>query len=204
VCRQLGVLDLAVIIGRQVDLGGGDVLLESVQLRGARDRHDPWFLGEEPGERDLRGRRALPLCDVRQHVDEGEVGLPRLPVDEARDGVAEVAARELGVLVDLAGEEALAEWAEGDEADAELLERRQDRLLRLAPPEREFALERSDGLHRMCTADGLHACLGEAEVSDLALLDQLLDGARHVLDLDVRVDAVLVEQVDRVRAEPVQ
>jgi hypothetical protein len=38
-------------------------------------------------------------------------------------------------LVDRAGEEALAEWAEGDEADAELLERRQDRRFWLAPPE---------------------------------------------------------------------
>ena len=52
----------------------------------------------------------------------------------------------------------------------------------------------------MGAADGLHARLREAEVLDLALLDQLLDRARDVLDRDVRVDAVLVEEVDRSRS----
>ena len=42
--------------------------------------------------------------------------------------------------------------------------------------------------------------LGKAEVLHLALRDQLLDGAGDVLDRHVRVDAVLVEQVDRVDA----
>lgn len=34
-----------------------------MQLRGTGDRHDPGFLSQQPGERDLRGRRALPLGD---------------------------------------------------------------------------------------------------------------------------------------------
>jgi hypothetical protein len=45
---------------------------------------------------------------------------------------------------------------------------------------------------------------GEAEVLDLAFVDQLLDRAGDVFDRDVRVDAVLVEQVDVVRPEPLQ
>ena len=56
----------------------------------------------------------------------------------------------------------------------------------------------------MGAADGLDARLGEAEVLDLALLDQLLDGAGDLLDRDVRVDAVLVEQVDPVGPQPPQ
>jgi hypothetical protein len=55
-------------------------------------------------------------------------------VGEAWDGVAEVAALELRVLVDRAREEALAERAERNEADAELGERGEDLLLGLAPP----------------------------------------------------------------------
>ena len=47
-----------------------------------------------------------------------------------RGRAAEVGAVERRVLVDLAGEEALAQRAEGDEADAEFLERRQHFLLR--------------------------------------------------------------------------
>jgi hypothetical protein len=39
---------------------------------------------------------------------------------------------------------------------------------------------------------------------DLASRDELLDRAGHVLDRHLRVDAVLVQQVDRVDAEPAQ
>ena len=72
-------------------------------------------------------------------------------------------------LVDRPGQEALAERAEGNEADPELLERRQDLLLGLAPPQRILALERGDRLDGMGAADRLHARLREAEVLDLAL-----------------------------------
>src|SRR5204863_4311645 len=109
-------------------------LLEPVQLRRAGDRDDPRLLREQPGERDLRGRRVLPLSDALEEVDERAVRRPRAGVGEARHGVAKVAALELGALVDRAGEEPLAERAERDEADAELLERGQDRALRFAPP----------------------------------------------------------------------
>ena len=39
---------------------------------------------------------------------------------------------------------------------------------------------------------------------DLALGDQVLDRARHVLDRHVRVDAVLVEEVDDLDPQPLQ
>jgi hypothetical protein len=39
---------------------------------------------------------------------------------------------------------------------------------------------------------------------DLAGVDQLFDGAGHVLDWDVRVSSVLLEQVDAVGAEPAE
>src|SRR5215210_329103 len=46
------------------------------------------------------------------------------------------------LLVDRAGQEPLAQTAEGNEADPELLERRQDLGFGLSPPERVLALER--------------------------------------------------------------
>ena len=70
---------------------------------------------------------------------------------------------------DLPREEALAQRAEGDEADPELLERRQHLRLGLPPPQRVLALERRDRLDRVGAADRLHARLGQAEVLDLAL-----------------------------------
>jgi hypothetical protein len=54
----------------------------------------------------------------------------------------------------------------------------------------------------MRAPDGPHARLGEAEVLDLSLGDQLFDGAGDVFDRDVGVDAVLVVEVDGLDAKP--
>ena len=70
------------------------------------------------------GVALLPLRDPGEQLDQGLVRFACLR-REARDGVAEVGAVEARVLVDRAGQEALAQRAEGHEADPELLERRQ-------------------------------------------------------------------------------
>ena len=58
------------IAGRHFDLDGGcrNVFLQAVQLRRPWDRHDPRLLGQEPGECDLRRRRALTLRDAAGEV----------------------------------------------------------------------------------------------------------------------------------------
>jgi hypothetical protein len=56
----------------------------------------------------------------------------------------------------------------------------------------------------VCATDRLHARFGEPEVPDLSLLDQLLHRSRHVLDRDVRVDTVLIEEVDRLDPESLE
>jgi len=61
-----GAVDLAEIVGREFDVGRCDVLLEAAELRGAWDRNDPRLLGEQPGERDLRGGRLLPFGDLAE------------------------------------------------------------------------------------------------------------------------------------------
>src|SRR5688572_13313097 len=82
---------------------------------------------------------------------------------EPRDGGAEVAAVERRGLVNAPREEAAAERAEGYEADAELLEGRQDRRLRLAPPERVLALQRGDRMDGMGAPDRPRARLRSEE-----------------------------------------
>src|SRR5215212_6557701 len=66
---QLCVLDLAEIVGRQLDISCRNVLFETVQLGRTGDRDDPRLLGEQPGERDLRGRCVLAYGDPSQQVD---------------------------------------------------------------------------------------------------------------------------------------
>jgi len=65
-------------------------------------------------------------------------------------------------------------------------------------------LNRCDRLHRVCAADRLRSRFGQAEVLDLALLNQVLHRARDVLDGHIRIDAVLVMQIDRVDLEPLE
>ena len=105
---------------------------------------------------------------------------------------------------DLAGQEAAAERAVGHEADAELAADGQDVVLDAALPERIFGLQRGDRVDRGGAAQRLGAGFGEAEMADLPLADQLGHAADRLLDRHVGIDAVLVEEVDRLDAEPLQ
>ena len=127
------------------------------------------FCASSQASATCAGVASLRSAIALQQVDEGAVGPARLGSVKRGTVLRKSPLVELGVLVDRAGEEALAERAERDEADAELLERRQDLLLGLAPPQRVLALQRGHGLHGVGAADVLDAGLGQAEVPDLAL-----------------------------------
>jgi hypothetical protein len=53
----------------------------------------------------------------------------------------------------------------------------------------------------MRATDRRHPRFRQAEVFDLAFLDQVLHRSRHVLDGDVRIDAVLIEEIDPIGPE---
>src|SRR5260221_13943184 len=56
----------------------------------------------------------------------------------------------------------------------------------------------------MGSTDRSGARFGQAEVPDLALANQILDRSGYILDRHVRVDTVLVEQIDAFDVEPLQ
>ena len=74
----------------------------------------------------------------------------------------------------------------------------------LAPPQRVLALQRRHRLDRVRAANRLHAGLGQTEVLDLALANQVLHRTRDVFDRHVRIDTVLIEEIDPVGPEPFQ
>ena len=80
----------------------------------------------------------------------------------------------------------------------------QDLVLHVAGPQGVLGLERGDRLDGVGAADRGRRCLGEPEVSDLALGDEIGDGSCCLLDRRVGVDAVLVVEVDVVGAEASQ
>src|SRR6185369_12270882 len=97
-----------------------------------------------------------------------------------------------------------AKRAEWHEADAELLERRQHLAFRLSPPQRVLALQCRDGLNRVRATNRGHARFRQAEVPDLAFTNQIPHRSRDVFDRHVRIDAVLIEQIDSIGLEPLE
>ena len=86
-----GTVDLAEIVGCQLNGRGADVFFQPVQLRCAGDGNDPRLLREQPGERDLRRRRFLLFGDLAEQIDQGLIRFAVLR-REARDDVAEIGA----------------------------------------------------------------------------------------------------------------
>src|SRR3954447_2533748 len=111
-----------------------EVLVETVTLRGSRDRHDPRLLREQPGQRDLRRGRSLPLGEGLQPLHEGQVGLAVL-FSEPRHGIAKIVWLKRRFVVNRAGQKALAKRTERYEPDAEFFERRENLAFGLSPPQ---------------------------------------------------------------------
>ena len=94
--------------------------------------------------------------------------------------------------------------AEGNKADSEFLERRHDFLFRLPRPKGVLALKARDGLDCVGAPNRLHSCFGKAEVLNLAFLNQVFHGSRYVFNRHVRVNAVLIEQIDNIGSEALE
>ncbi len=73
-----GGIDLPEVVGGEFDGDRAKILLQMQKLRGARDGIDPRLLRQQPGQRDLGGRRSLALRPVAQHIDQRQVRLQRL------------------------------------------------------------------------------------------------------------------------------
>ncbi len=92
------------------------------------------------------------------------------------------------------------ERAERHKPNAELFQRRQNLLLRLAPPQRIFALQRRHRLHRMRPPNTLRPRFRHPEILHLALPDEFLHRSSHIFDRHRRVNAMLIQQIDRDRS----
>ena len=75
-----------------------------MQLRCAGDGNHPRFLGEDPGERDLRWCRLLPFGNFAEQIHQGLIRFAVLR-REAWDDIAEIGLVELRFFGDLAREE---------------------------------------------------------------------------------------------------
>ena len=65
-------------------------------------------------------------------------------------------------------------------------------------------MERGHRLDGVGSADGFHARFGKAEVLHFAFLDQVFHRAGDVFDGHVRVDSMLIQQIDDVDSEALE
>src|SRR5712692_9009500 len=56
----------------------------------------------------------------------------------------------------------------------------------------------------VCAADRLHSCFRKPEVLDLTFLNQIPHRSRHVFDWHVRINAMLIEQIDGIGLESLE
>src|SRR5437762_1351258 len=174
-----------------------------MQLRRAWNWNNPRLLSKQPSQRDLSRRSFLSFCNLAQQINQRLVhfsGLGR----KSGERIAEVGAVERCVFIDLARQEAFAERTVWNEADSQFLESRYHFFLRRPRPQRVFALKRGQRLDGVRAPDRLRSCFGKAEVLHLAFLNQLLHRSRHVLDRHVRIDAMLIEQINHIGPESLE
>jgi len=143
------------------------------------------------------------LCNTAEQIDQGLIRLESLRC-EARQRAAKVGTVEGCVFVDLAREKALAQRAVRHEANSEFFEGRYHFLLGSPRPQRVFALEGRDRLDGVRATNRLRSCFRKAEVFYFSFPNQVFHRARDVFDRHVRVDPVLIEQVDCLDLEPLE
>ena len=125
---------------------------------------------EQPGERELCGAAVLLRGQLLETLDERQVAVDVLGL-KARHVAPEVGRAESSRIGDRARQEAAAERAVGDEPDAELGAEVEQRVLRVAGPERVLGLQRRHRVRRMRADDRRGRRLADAEMADLALGD---------------------------------
>src|SRR6266404_1703308 len=77
-------------------------------------------------------------------------------------------------------------------------------FFRLSPPQGVFALERRDRIDGVCAPDRLHTRFRKSEVPDLTFLNQIFHCSCHVFDRHVRINAMLIEEIDVVGVQSLE
>ncbi len=122
--RRRSLFEGVYVFCSKSDSRASEVFFQPQQLGRAWNWNNPWRLGKQPREGDLSGCSLLLFRELGDDIDESLIRFA-IVFAEARHHGAEVGADRISwILVDLAGEETFAEWAERNEADAEFFKRR--------------------------------------------------------------------------------
>src|SRR5258706_946780 len=195
--------DALQVVARELDFERVEVLVDALLALGAGDRNDLPALREQPGEHELRRRAFFLRGELLEALDDLHVRVEVLGL-EARVLQAAIAFGQVRLALHRAGEHATPERRVSDERDAELAAAGERFLAVLPVEQRILVLHRRDRMHLVRAADRFGPRLRQAELAHFALLEQALHRAHRVLDRRIRVDTVLVVEVDDVDAQALQ
>ena len=125
---------------------------------------------------------------------------------EALEAGAEIRLRvQLCIAVHLAGQITHAHRAPRDEANSQFFAHGKHAVsLWTSFHERIFGLNGRNRLNRMSLADRARTRLGETEVQDFTFLDEVLDCTGDILDRHVRIDPMLIVEINMIGPEPLE
>lgn len=183
-----------------------NVLLETVDLRGARNGENIVSLSEKPGKGELTRSDALLLRKFANLVDELEV-LGEVLLREARRHLAEVALLEVVGAANGAGDHAATNGGVSYDGDAELaggIEELDLRGLNVEGERRVFNLHSIDVVDLASAAERIGGALRKANVLDLALVFQRYHSLNRLFHGCFSVESVAVVEIDEGDAETFQ
>jgi transcriptional regulator with XRE-family HTH domain len=197
------VVQPAELVGIQLDRIGRDILFEPCDALRSRDRRDMASLREHPRERHLRRRHTDLGCNGPNLVHRAEVLLEVLAL-EAWVGATRVVGGEVIHRSNRSGQKPTPKRRVWNKSDPELRQYRKHFVARVACPERVLGLQRGDRVHGVGSTDVVDPRLRQADVTNLALGDELRYRTHGVFDRSPWVDPVLVIQIDVVGIETPQ
>lgn len=186
--------------GRQTDLIRPQKIIQVRRICRPRNGSNPRFSRKHPYEGKLRRCQPLAFGPATDKSNERHVMFQRFG-RKLRQVPPAIALMETAVFVDHTGQEGTSQWTIRYEADTEFFECRKDLRFGFTPPNGIFALHGRQRTYGMSAANGTRAGFRESPMQHLTLLHQLLNRPRHLLHRNIRIDAMLIQQVDVIRTQ---
>ena len=164
---------------------------------------NPRFLRQQPRQRDLCGSCIPSSSNLVQKIHHRLVCLTRL-LSDSRKYCSEVRAFKFGGGVNLPRQESLSKRTPGNKTDPQLLAGWQHLWFRVSRPNRILALNCCDRMDRVCAANGLAPASERPKCLTFAGLNQIFHCAGDILDGHIRINAVLIKEIDDVGLEALE
>ena len=191
--------DLSKVRRRQLNIDGSQVLFQVIHVACTRDWNNPWLLRQKPCKGNLSRCRVLISREFSEPIDNRPVCFQVFRRKTLELGPKVRFRVELRASFDFPGQKTHSNRSPRDEADSQILASfKYAVFFRISFHERVFGLNCRNRLNGMRPADCSCTRLGETEVQDFPLLDEILDRTRHIFYWHFAIYPVLVIEINAV------